>query len=290
MNQTYKLLLLAAVVGLSLPACGNKKHPEALGQVAVTVNGQPIMAADFGVSPGLGGGDPVLRPVSSSELKDMVNLELLRQAAVESGLDQDKEIRARIAALPEDLSPRKTLASAYINKQYSAIPAPTEAEVSAYYNGNPAKFAERKHYEVQTCVIRPADGREAKIKAQLGKSKKSDAFERWLNATSIKHGCVRFTVDSDRADEELLRKLSEIPVGGNAVEDSKDQMVIDFVRAMHNDSLTPDQAKPQIMKTLMDKKETAAFASMIKQMRDKAKIEYVPPYTKDGFHPLSLKP
>ena len=50
-----------------------------------------------------------------------------------------------------------------------------------------------------------------------------------------------------------------------------------------DDSLTLDQAKPQIAKTLMEDRKQKAYANMIKQLPDKAKIEYVAPYTAQGY-------
>ncbi|HYP68115.1 MAG TPA: peptidyl-prolyl cis-trans isomerase [Thiobacillaceae bacterium] len=286
MNQTYKLLLLAAAVSLLVPACSDKK-PSAAEQAAVRVNGEPIMAADFGIKSDLTGAGQ-MSPVSASDMKLMVDLELMRQAAVASKLDQDKEVHAKLADSPKEL-PRKILALAYINKQLSSIPAPTDAEVTAFYNSNPAKFAERKRYDLQACVIKPTNGKEAKIKAQLSKSKKYDDFERWLKANRMKHASLPVSVISDHADGRLLQKLSNVPVGGSVVEDGKDQMTITFIRAMQNDPLTLDQAKPQIMTMLKDKKRSEGYANMIKQLRDKAKIEYVPPYTEKGLQP-SLSP
>lgn len=285
MNQTYKLLLLAAAVVL-LPACSEKKQ-SAAEQVAVRVNGQPIMAADFGIKSDLAGAGQ-MSTVSASDMKLMVDLELMRQAAVESKLDQDKEVRARIADSPKELA-RKTLALAFINKQMSSIPAPTETEVSAFFNSNPARFAERKHYDLQACSIKSPAGMEAKIKAQLGKSKKFDDFEQWLRVKKIKHASVPVSVISDQADDRLLQKLRDVPVGGSVVEGGKDQMTVTFVRDMQEVPLTLDQAKPQIMKTLMDNRKAERYRNMIKQLRDKAKIEYVSPYSEKGLQP-SLPP
>ncbi len=277
--------MLAAALSISLSACGNNKHTNADGPVAVKVNGQPILAAEFGVKPGLDGA-ALMPSVSESDMKLMVDLELLRQAAVESKLDQDKEISDRMSKSKE--SPRRTLAMAYINKQMSTIAEPTEAEVSAYYNDNPAQFAERKHYELNACYIKHVAGKEAKIKAQLGKSKKFDVFERWLKANKITHGSLPVSVDTDKANEGLLKKIEAVPVGGSVVEDGKDQMTITFVSAMREDPLTLEQVKQQIMKTLFDKKKLASYRDMIKRLRDQAKIEYVPPYTENGYKAHNL--
>ena len=279
--------MLAVALSLSLSACGNKKQAAAEeGPVAVRVNGQAIMAAEFGAIAALPGAGQ-LPPVSASDMKTMIDLELLRQAAVESKLDQDEAVRAQLAKSPGG-SPRKALAFAYINKQMSSIPAPTDADVSGYYKANPAQFAQHRLYELEECVIKPATGTEAKIKAQLGKSKKFDAFERWLKASKIKHGCISVSVDSAKATEGLLQKLGTVSVGDSVVEDGKGQMTLTFVQAMHDDPLTLDQAKPQIVKVLMDNRKKEGYANMIKQLRDKAKIEYVAPYTEQGLR-LSLQ-
>jgi EpsD family peptidyl-prolyl cis-trans isomerase len=288
MYRFAKFVMLVAVLGISLSGCGQKKPADKKedGPVAVKVNGQPIMAADFGIMPGLNGGGPTGRPVSASDMRQMVDLELLRQAAVDSGLDKDEAIRAKLAKAPQE-SPRQILGLAYVNKQLSSIPAPTDADVVAYYNNNPAQFAERRQYQLGSCAIKGINGKESKIKTELEKSKKLTDFERWLKANKIEHGCVSVPLSSAQADEKLLQKLKNIPVGGKAViEDSKDLMEVTFVQNMQNDPLTLDQAKPAIVKTLMDKKKTEGYASLIKELRAKATIEYVPPYSASGFNPF----
>jgi EpsD family peptidyl-prolyl cis-trans isomerase len=214
-------------------------------------------------------------------MKAKVDLELLRQAAVEDKLDQDEKIHAELAKAPNGA--RKILASAFINKRLSSVPPPTDAEINAYYNSNPLQFAQRKHYGLQTCVVNPVAGEEVEIKAELARSKKFDELERWLKANNVKFGCAPVSWDSARVDEKLVQKLANVPVGSGVAEEHKDWMSITFVTTIKNDSITLDQAKEQIAKTLMSQKKAAAYAQMTKQLRDRAKIEYVPPYTANGM-------
>ena len=200
------LLILLAVSSLSLTACSEKKPAAKTdSQIAVKVNGEPIMAAEFGFSPGLGEIAPMLKSVSASDMKLMVDLELLRQAAIESKLDQDKEILARLAESSRTLPmmrpriyPRRPWPWPMSTSSCLPIPAPAEAEVAAFYNEQSGTIRERKHYELQACAIKPAAGKEAKIKARLGKTKKFDDFERWLKANKIKHA-MRAGVGVDSA-------------------------------------------------------------------------------------------
>lgn len=288
MNKISSLIMLVVALGVSLSGCKDNKPVDAAEQVAVKVNGQPIMAVDFGVKPGLGGSGQMLQGVSASDMKLMVELELLRQAAVQSGLDRDEGIRAQLARSPGE-PPRKTLAMAYVNKALSGVPAPTEAEVGDFFNGNPARFAERKHYELQACIIKPVDGMAEKIKSQLDKSMKFDDFERWLKANKVKHGSVPVTTDADQLGDPLLQRLRGITVGGSVVEDGDNQMTITFVRAMQDAPLALDQAKPQIIKMLTDRRRSESYANMVKQLHDQAKIEYVSPYTANGLAALAVQ-
>jgi peptidyl-prolyl cis-trans isomerase C len=289
MNKTSKLLMFVAALSISLSGCSGNKHADKdkdkdakAEQVAMKVNGQPVMAADFvNTSPRLNKKGQI-QYVSATDMNGMIDLELLRQAAVQAKLDQDPKIRAKLDKSPKQ-SARKILGLAYVNQQLSSVPAPTDAEVSAYYNANPAKFAQRKHYDLQACAIKAAAGKEAKIKAQLDKNKKFDRFERWLTANKIKYGCVPVSLSSDHADASLWNKLQNVPAGGSVVEGSKDQMTITFVQDVQNTPLTLDQAKPMIVKMLTDNRKAERYDQMIKQLRDKAKIEYVPPFTAKGL-------
>ena len=104
-----------------------------------------------------------------------------------------------------------------------------------------------------------------------------------MKANKVQQGCVPVSLDSAGVDEKVVQKLANAPVGGSIAGEGKGWMSITFVRDMKRESLTLDQAKAQIAKTLMHKKKAAAYAQMIKQLRGKAKIEYVPPYTANGM-------
>jgi EpsD family peptidyl-prolyl cis-trans isomerase len=281
MKNTRFVFVVVVALGIALSGCSGKTPADQKGQVAVEVNGQPIMAAAFGVRarPDLSGS--LLAPVSASDMKTMIDLELLRQAAVQDKLDQDETIHAELAKAPNGV--RKILAFAFINKQLSSVPSPTDADISAYYNSNPLQFAQRKHYVLQTCAVKSVVGREAEIKAELARSKKFGDFEQWLKTNKMKYGCVPVSWDSARVDEKLLRKLANVPIGGGVSHEGKDWMSITFVTTIKNDAVTLDQAKAQITKTLLSNRKAAAYVQMIKQLRDKATIEYVPPYTANGM-------
>lgn len=280
MNRTSRLLILIAAMNLALAAC-NEKNPmvAANSQTAVKVNGQAVSAAELETRAG-GSADAHKRPISEETIKHAVDMELLRQAAVQAKLDMDENLRARIA-----VANRLILATAYMEKQLDAVAKPTETEINAFYNQNPALFAERKHYQFREFSIQPPPGKAAEIQAQLGKIKNYTEFDSWLTGKNIPHGSTLVSVTGDRLPEDVLQKLKNVTVGGAAVLGGENQMNVVFVLDEVKQPLTLAQAGPMISNMLMDKRKREALDKMGKQVREKAKIEYVAPFTEKGFTP-----
>jgi EpsD family peptidyl-prolyl cis-trans isomerase len=283
MNQTSKLLVLVAVASLSLSACTDKESTNAVksipaeSKVGVKVNGEAVSVAELETK---SGHDPSGKKQGLTEdrMKQMVDMELLRQAAVETGLDKDENIRARIA-----ISNRTILAMAYMEKQLGSIGEPTEAEINDFYNNNPVRFAERKIYEVHEFNIQAPPGKAADIRAQLDKSVKAPEFEQWLKGSNIPYNASPLTVSSDRLPEDVLQKLKNVPVGGATVLGGDQQMNVVFVLAAQTQPISLAEAKPAVAATMMEKRKKEILDNTMKQLRDKAKVEYVPPYSEKGL-------
>jgi EpsD family peptidyl-prolyl cis-trans isomerase len=279
MNQTSKTLVLLAVLSLSLSACNDKKStPSAESKVGVKVNGQAISVAELAVKSGHDVSNKQ-QAISEPKMKQMVDMELMHQAAVQSKQDTDEEVVARIA-----ISTRTILAMAYMEKLLAAIGNPTDTDISDYYNNNPARFAERKEYQIQEFSVQPPPGKAAEIQAQLGKNKNAQAFDQWLTGNNISHDSTPVSVTSDRLPDDVLQKLKDVPVGGTAVVGNDAQMNVLFVLAEQpQQPIALAQAKQAISNMLLEKRKKEALDNSLKQLRDKAKIEYVPPYTANGL-------
>jgi len=283
MNQTSKLLILVAALSLPLSACTEKKSAGTAeskaveSKVGVKVNGQAISVTELDVKSGHATSDKK-HGISEPKMKQMIDMELLRQAAIQSKLDADEDIRARIAN-----STRTILAMAYMEKQLAAVVNPTEADISNYYNNNPARFTERKLYEIHEFSIQAPPGKAAEIQAQLGKSKKVQEFDQWLTGNNIPYTSTPVSVTSDRLPDDVLQKLKNAPVGGTVVVGGKERMNVLFVLAEQKQPITLAQVKPAVANMLMEKRKSETLDNALKQLRDKAKIEYVPPYTANGL-------
>ena len=279
MIHSGKLMVLVAVLGVALTACGVKKNTDH-ADVAVKVNGEAITSVELQDNARqhtqIRSGQEVSVP--GDVIKSQIDMELLRQAAVKDKLDADKLISARLAE-----SNRFILATAYLEKQMAAIAKPGEAEIKAYFDQHPDRYAERKQYDLQELRIQTGPDNAAKIRKKLGSGKNFKAFMRWLNEKKIQNNGQQLVVTADQMPEEILQKLESIKPGEAITIDGKDQLNVILVNAVKPQPVTLEQASPMIEKMLDKKHKQDGMNDMMKQLREKAKIEYVPPYTANGM-------
>jgi len=65
-----------------------------------------------------------------------------------------------------------------------------------------------------------------------------------------------------------------------------EQMNAVFVLAERKQPISLAEAKPAVAMMLTEKRKQESLDNAMKQLRDKAKIEYVPPYTEKGLPAL----
>jgi EpsD family peptidyl-prolyl cis-trans isomerase len=278
-KQNVNRLVLAAAISLALMGCSENKQA-AVGDIALKVDGQSIGVAELGTNPEWKVGNPPPR-ISKSALQRVVDMELLRQAAIESGLDKDEEIRARLAA-----SNRKILAMAYLDKQMAGATEPSDAEIKTYFDSNEKRFAKRKQYDFLEFNIQTPAGKAEEIKNQLKGIKSADAFKTWLNENAMTHTASPASMTSDQINEEMLEKLKAANIGDSIVMGDDKRISVIFVQALQDQPVTLESAKQQISRTIVDEKKVEILEKMFKQVRDKAKVEYVAPYSENGFTPM----
>lgn len=280
MKQQHKLIVLLAALSLALSACGEKKSETAAdASPAVKVNGQIIGDAEFQLKGGMHTGRADKKhSISEDTMKSVLKLELLRQAAIESKLDTDENVRARMAT-----SMRSILATAYLDKLFASVPKPTPAAIEAYYKQHPERFSDRKQLSMKEVVIQAGAVKEADIRAALGKVKKASDFEKWLLANKIPFNGGPITNTTDQIPEDALQNLKDVPVGGSMIQGSHEGIHVIFVLDAQPQPITLEQASPMIANLLLESGKKEAMDSMLKSLRDKAKVEYVAPYSEKGL-------
>jgi len=284
MKQNRTLLLLLAAISLALSGCGEKK-PETVSTApaALHVNGQAILNAEIQSKYAMhSGGNDSLKPVSAQAMESLVNMELMRQAAVQGKLDNDEQIRAKVLN-----SMRSILATAYMEQLLSSVTKPSDAEISAHFSKHPERYAARKQYAVQEFKIQANSAQKDQIKAQLGQLKNLDQFDTWLKQSNIPHQSNPLSVMTDAMPDGVLEKFNSTTVGGHVVLDQQVPLLVIFLISEQRQPATLEQVAQLIGNTLFEQRRKDALEGAIKQLRDNAKIEYAAPYTEQGLQVAS---
>jgi EpsD family peptidyl-prolyl cis-trans isomerase len=280
MKQKQKLFLLIAAFGLAVSGCGEKKsEPISTSKAALKINGEPVLVSELQAkSMQHGAADGNLKPVSAQAMESMVSMELMRQAAIQEKLDSNESIQAKLA-----ISMRSILAMAYMERLLETVKKPTDAEVSAYYTQHPERYSARKQYAVQEFQIQTTPDNVPAILEQLGKLNKVDLFEKWLRENNVAHQNTPISVMTDGMPEDVLQKFKNLAVGNHIVLNEKEPLRILFIMSEQVQPAALDQASQQISNSLFEQRRKERLESTLKQLRDKAKIEYVAPYSVQGL-------
>ena len=277
-----RVLAIGALLCLTLAACSdNKSEIEA----AVVVNGESLSAAEVKMKLKQYDHLPAERKsfVEQTVLKSLVDTELMRQAALEEGIDKNEIIRARM-----DNSIRLILAEAYLEKKATEFARPSEAEVKAYFDQHPELYAERKIFELEELMVQLSPGEAAEVKEKLGDGKNHNEFVAWLAQKKIVNNSQPVSAAAEDVREDILGRLKNAKADDVITLEEKDQLSVIRVKAVHDQPLPFEQAKPMIEEKIYKQRRIAGTDTLIKQLRDKAKVEYVAPYSESGI--VAVKP
>jgi EpsD family peptidyl-prolyl cis-trans isomerase len=194
-------------------------------------------------------------------LEKIIDRELLVQKALEAGLDKDPAVAETI-----DNARRQVLAQAYVERVSSGTAKPTRDEVRAFYDENPALFAERRIYRIRELTITET----AAAPADLAEGD----LEQIVAALRSRGARFSLTTQTQPAEElplAYLPKLARMKPGEVAV---FGRTAIQLIHA-EDAPLAPEQAYALIEQFLAGKKRMALAAAEVKKLREGARIEYV---------------
>ncbi len=257
--------LLAAVlaIGPSIAAAQN---------VAV-VNNKPIpkAKADAIVAQLVKQGQADSPELQTAVREDLVRREILMQEADKKGVAADPDVQAQLERA------RQQVLIGALAQDYFKANAPTDAEVHTQYDLL-VKETGGKEYKARHILVE----KEADAKAIIEKLKKGGKFEE-LAKQSKDPGSAANGGDLDWAPastyvKEFSEALVKLPKGQYTQVPVKTQFGYHVIRLDDvRDAKVPsfDEAKPQIAGAMMANQQwqQAKFEQMLKDLRDKAKVE-----------------
>lgn len=271
-----KLKTISAIVlsTLVLGACGDRPpEKKAASQVAAKVNDGEISVHQINFVLQRTPNIPAAKAEAAKRqvLESLIDQELAVQQATEAKLERTPNVMQAIES-----ARREILARAFIEQKVAKQAKPSADEVRKFYNDHPELFANRKIYRIEEVAFAATPEIIAGIKAQLGTGKASVAeVVGGLKAKGVE---VTGGVSVKAAEQlalELLPRLAQAKDGQVQMIENQGRVAFITVLASKSEPMDEIKAQPFIENFINNKQKSEAARSTMKELREKAKIEYV---------------
>lgn len=267
-------LFVALAAVLAMSACGNKGSDEkkVATQVAARVNNEEISIHQINnVLSRTSSVRPELAKQAGRQVLDkLIEQELLVQQAKEKKLDRDPRVMQAIEA-----AKREILSRAYIEQTASSAAKPDDAAVKDFYDKNPALFKERRVFNLQELVINASPEQVSAVQEQVTQAKSMDDLVSYLKNQKIQFNANAGVKAAEQLPLEILPKFQELKDGQTALIPTPAGLTLVHVAASQLRPLDQAAARPFIEQYLTNQKRNEIAAAQIKQLREKATIEYM---------------
>lgn len=256
MNRFLLLLLLAFPVG-----CEKAAADRPAAQPVAKVNGTEISVQQVRTSSGA---------ALAQALEKVIDRELLVQKALAAKLDRDPHVVQSM-----ENARRQVLAQAYLEHAAAAAAGSTRDEVRAFYEENPALFAQRRIYRLRELVLSaPAELMDV-LRAEAAKARELEDVAAWLRARALKFSTDVVTEPAEQLPLAYLPQLMRMKPGEIAlVATPPGASVVQLVHA-EEAPLSEAQAAPLIERFLAGRRRLEIAAAEVKRLREVATIEYL---------------
>ena len=266
--------IISIMLALSLFAgCGQRGEEKkaATTQVAAKVNSTEITISQINSALAR---VPNIAPEAAERAKReilnrLIDAELAKEEAVARKLDRSPNV---VQAL--EVAKTEILARAYVEQVTAAQPKPTGEEIKKYFGDHPELFSQRRIFNIEEVTVQAQEGLVDKLREQAAKARTLQEVAAWLKSQNI-----QFAANSGvRAAEQLplayLPQIQTMKDGEMRVFETGNLQVL-RIAASKAAPVTEAQATPRIQQFLFSQRSTEAVVKDMKQLKDKAKIEYV---------------
>jgi EpsD family peptidyl-prolyl cis-trans isomerase len=206
-------------------------------------------------------------------LEKVIDRELLVQKALAEKLDRDPQVMHAI-----DNARRQVLAQAYLEKSVSrasAAAGSSRDEIRAFYEQNPALFAERRVYRLRELVVSAPGEMIDVLRAEAARARDLEDVAAWLKQRNASYSADALTQPAEQLPLAYLPQLARMKPGEIAV--FATPLGASVIQLVHAEpaALTEQQAAPLIEQFLAGRKRLETAAAEVKRLREVATIEYL---------------
>ena len=275
--RSAKLFLPLLIIGLSVgvTACSKKDESAAKKddtQVVAKVNGDEITIhqVNFLLSRMGPMNEEQGKVASKQVLSNLVELQLLKQKAIEAKLDKDPNVLQALESQKDQL-----LAQAYLQKQMTSAPKPSATEIDAFYNSHPELFEKRRVFRLQELIVNIQKEQYAETEASLKAIKGINEIATWLKDKNYQFSINSNVKTAEQLPMELLKRLQPLKDGELLIVPTDKSFNIVHLAASKTESVTRDKAKPVIEQYFLNQNKSTLAQKEVVALNEKAKIEFI---------------
>ena len=274
MSKRLAISTMCAMAAL-LAGC-HKGAPE--GQVAATVNGDEVTLQELNTELQASNvPDGVDKKVAQREaLQHILDRKLLLEAARDKKIDKSPEFLAQKQRTDEIL-----LAQAYAKQQLSAVPVPTDADITKFMADNPTAFANREALQLDQIRFRLTSASDLKKLDAIRGDHSLDAVAQRLTSMGFKLERGKVGLDTAQVPPATMKKLNSLPPGEPFVLPSNGLVTVNAIIGRQPIPTDPAQARQGAVNAWRQQQFTKLIGDQRKSLRDGAKINY-----QNGFAPV----
>lgn len=274
-SMRMALAALAALGALASAGCGQSAvadvKPGARTLPLASVNGVAISLLPTAGAPSARLPSTQLTADDRARLEALIDSQLLQEQARRDRLDRDPLVRQAIARATADV-----LAEASLQGTLARLPAPTQAQVDAYFAAHPELFAQRKLFYIKQLVLDTAAFTPA-LKQQVDHAGSLEQVAAWLDAHGVRYERGQLARSSAELAPELLAQLKNMRERQLFVVAAGAQTMVDLLADVTAVPMTAAQAAPQIDAYLRAVQRKQAGDAAVARLRARATISYVNP-------------
>ena len=276
MNPHFRVCVVPLMLAVAVAAgCGKTEDKKVATQVAAKVNSDEITVYQInGILSRQNVNPEAAGPAKRQILESLIDQQLAKQQAIEKKLDRSPNTLQALEAAKNEI-----LARSYLEQIALAQPKPTTDEAKKYYAEHPELFAQRRLFNLEEIAVQPLAGLNAELKERASKARSLQEISEWLKSRQAKFTENRGVRAAEQIPLELLPKLQAMKTGEIQVIVGAGGLYVVRVVATVSSPVDEATATPRIQQFLFNQRSAAAIASEMKQLRGKAKIEYVGEFT-----------
>jgi EpsD family peptidyl-prolyl cis-trans isomerase len=275
-STTMRCTVLTATVvssALLLAACGG--HKKDTTQSAARVDGTEITVHQINYRLQRERG---LRPEQQDEagrkiLEQLIDEQLIVEKAEKTKMDLEPGAQQAL-----DAARREVLARSYVEQAVQGVAAPTDQTMRAYYDANPALFANRRIYTMQEYLAKVPEAQIPALRAMVEGGKPTTEIEAWFKAGNYPFRAQQGTHPAEQIPLTALKTLAAVQDGHGLVASAGDQVHVTYITASTSAPVVFDKARPVIGQYLTIESRRKATEGNLGALRSVAQVTYSAPY------------